>query len=456
MKTKPLGILAVLACLTWVFWSQTNADSDAMLSSAERLEQEAPRMVNHEPRASIERRNAEHLPSDFDGTLPSRGKNALDEEPGVGTLRFRLGDHTRGDSIPRSTLTLMNQTRFARESVGDDATLRLTAGTYAGQLVSPGYERMELEPFLITAEQDTDLGQLWLVRGTGTIEGAVTAPHLPVDEPILVELHGLGRLPCPTCLDDVRSRKGHGVVPEEPAFEKMLPGVTINPCCGYARHATFRRLVGERRFAFFDLAAGNYSLIVRSATSSYRTLRELSLGRGERQWIEIALLSERPLTFVLHDTSGRPYFTPTARDAFGLDSEEEVEEVVEEGDSPVLSVRVNRDERLIARGWQYVYTHAMVFEESSEESFTTAARDPRAPIDRARVDQDIFRVDDPRPDTTEEADLVGHDANTWTITALPAAEVVLRVSCGNATSGDVRVDLRTPPPQPLVLVLREP
>lgn len=245
----------------------------------------------------------------------------------LGTLKIQWADARSEEPLDRVGLRLLSECRYAEQETGAELDAWLTPGRYQGRATRLGYDALEIPSFEVRAGETTDLGTLVLEPGSAAIHGWVQGGHLPADALFEVELHGPGRRPCPRCawlpveveepidvaeslgkLEDGQDREAPEIVladhGETAAWEREEPC----PACGYAAACSRRVVRCGERFAFWDLAAGRYTVRLRSGEAQpigQETVVDLEPGAA--RWVAFEVIPLASVTFLLLDPHRQPY-----------------------------------------------------------------------------------------------------------------------------------------------------
>ncbi len=228
--------------------------------------------------------------------------------PDPGTVEFRVVDARTGAPLAGAGLRMLSDTRFA-EWRGDGAgSLVVSAGTYDVTAFARGYEHLTRRQVVVDARGSAQIGTLALEPGTASIEGSVAVAGVPTAGPITVELFGRGRHWCSECdHGTVRVPRAESAAappdPEAPAYDE-------SPCmqCGYHDDRSELTVVAGQRFGFHGLAAGEYVVRVRCADLAPTPItRPITLERGRRAWLDVALEAGVDVAFALTGPDAMPF-----------------------------------------------------------------------------------------------------------------------------------------------------
>jgi len=203
----------------------------------------------------------------------------------VGTLRFDFVAPEGLDETPE--VRLMSESRFASQEVEEGANeLPLSPGRYAFAVQAVGYDPVGRAAVEILPDQTTELGQIRLFPGTGTIQGYVTSA-VPL-EGIEVELTGLGRHPCHSCR--VGATRDDAQSPEE-----ELTSTSDCVVCGFGQERSLLTLHSGERFLFSNLSQGHYRIRAHHRDVSVPDERAIELAPGGHSVAALTIHSTTPL-----------------------------------------------------------------------------------------------------------------------------------------------------------------
>lgn len=193
-----------------------------------------------------------------------------------------------------------NEQRFAAITSTTTAEANLTTGSWTGALIAKGFDPIELPPFSIRADAETDLGAFAFESGCARIHGRVRMPRssgLASEAPWIVDLFGAETTHCATC-----------VWPAE--------GATA-PCdgCGAFNDRWRRTAPHGSEFTFFGLLAGRYRLhAYQPGYHDAGVEAWVDLSRGEVEYVDLEAVALADLEVELVDELGRPFTGAFERD----------------------------------------------------------------------------------------------------------------------------------------------
>lgn len=249
-----IALLAIVCATLLVFWGRVR--DPGFHEEPEEILAESEEEVIRDPE-SLESEDRVTRPSE--SPPPPEPKDPMEEElklrqvefvsPNLatGSMRLEVADRDTHQELEDLTIRLLSNDRFAELQTSSPVETSLSVGTYRAVVMKPGYDPLEIQPFVIEADALQDLGRHFLLPGSAVLEGVVRAP-LAVAGPLLqIELSGRG-------------------------IETQIKEVK--------RYENFR----------FDLLpADDYHLIVRSSEKSTLFLQNLQLETGERKWLDLDL-----------------------------------------------------------------------------------------------------------------------------------------------------------------------
>lgn len=186
-----------------------------------------------------------------------------------------------------------NEQRFAEIPCTTSAEVKLTTGSWTGALIANGFDPIELPPFSIHPDTETDLGTFAFEPGSARIHGRIRMPRLSgpaSDAPWIVDLFGAETTLCASCV----------VLPE---------GVTA-PCerCGAFIDRWRRSVAHASEFTFFGLLAGRYRLhAFQPGYHDAGVEAWVELSRGGMKFVDLEAMPLADLEFELVDELGRPF-----------------------------------------------------------------------------------------------------------------------------------------------------
>ena len=416
-----------------------------------------------------------------DRELASREPAAV---PDPGRVRMRV-THP-GDVVPPPDVTVRfsSERRFAEsERIDREFEAHLTADTYDGALIARGYEPSTIAPFVVADGEVTDLGEVALHPGRAAIQGVVSAFGFPADRALTIRLLGRDRRPCPECVtlpaasDEEQTEGGSDEDPYSAAWSRSAP------CdrCGYASDHSQLAVHPGGTFHFANLASGPY--LVRAFDEELRPVGvavPVELGPGEWRTVHVRLQATFDLDVGLVTADGLPFtgeWSVPTEDADGA-TEDLVGAAIrfelrwsgeeEEFARARIGRRFNQQHRVLQLvrsslqlNRQARFVHLADIARHVDVSFTVDPDLLRLPervptLDRARTDEDALHVPavpPAAPVVDLPAAVIDRDAGRFTVRAVPAGLVEVRVSCGPYLSDPTLVDLRAGAPPELRCVM---
>src|SRR5262249_43645266 len=146
-------------------------------------------------------------------------------------------------------------------------------------------------PFDVRPGETLELGTIALGRGTGVIEGQVSARHLAHGENVVVELLGEGRSPCDRCL----------ALLEKPEEQRKTP---FGADCAFSEDRDRIAVHGSGPFRFEHLAAGIYWLRAFEEEQRIVAARRIEIERGGRVWSDLDVSAPTKARFELRHAGG--------------------------------------------------------------------------------------------------------------------------------------------------------
>ena len=193
--------------------------------------------------------------------------------PPAGVVKVQIVDGERGALLEGGvTIQFLSEQRFAKHEGGGAVEVPLTEGRWTACIHARGFEPYDLGAFVVVAATPVDLGMVALLRGNGVIEGEVIARHLGVDQPVRVELRGIGRSRCAEC-----------VAPSEGGSKAAEP---VHGC-GDGDEPSWFTLSGTRRFRFPNLAQGTFWLRAFDPAQKIVEMRRVDIARGGYVWTSL-------------------------------------------------------------------------------------------------------------------------------------------------------------------------
>ena len=241
-----------------------------------------------------EERTASEFPSE-DSPSPALEERPLGEH---GQLRMEILDSMTGEPLTQYVLSLAQasapQTKLFAVTPQNLQNFQLPAGAYIGVLFHPGYDLRSVDIFTVINEETTDLGVIYVERGSAGIAVRVLAPTALIASVQSIDLHAAGRWPGRCCESD------------HEANERPSPTDGHCPLCGYG--STFSRLTYEpgKSFPFANLSSGPVQLIVRSASDSILAIDRIELEPRELRQV-ILEISVKDVEIRLVDANDEPF-----------------------------------------------------------------------------------------------------------------------------------------------------
>jgi hypothetical protein len=292
--------IALVLVASWLCTSRTEDRNDPSIST--------PSLDSRTVHAASERRqlvsedsSARESPVDSDShrELVTRSSTATPTRAS-GVLALHVVDNGALDPLRWFSVRAISATRFAEERCegATDFELRLTPGSYALLVASPGHEVFELPSVQIASGAITRLPTIELRAGSARIEGEIIGPA-PSDHTFMVELIGAGRQPCVQCAEPID--------PDASAAERAEKAWSREkPCsvCGFARDQSCLFVHGGDSFAFLDLVSGPYAIRLADGSSTIGVVRPIVLAEGALASIVLDASNQRMVELEVFDGDG--------------------------------------------------------------------------------------------------------------------------------------------------------
>jgi hypothetical protein len=402
-----------------------------------------------------------------------------------GRVRLEIVDARTLAPPEHATVRFLNARRFAECAAAGAVDVALTSGGWDGVVTAAGFETERLAPFEVMGGESLDLGRIALERGSGSVEGRITAHHLAPDRPVVVELFGEGRSPCDDCLAG-----RPGAAREDRGRER------IGADCGYGEDRDQLTVVGDRTFRFAHLAAGSYWLRAYDPSQRIHSVVKFGLGRGGHEWRELDVLAPTTARFELRHADGRRFtgawvdphegrpapikyeFRRDGRLVGAVETTPSREETLASVGPPLADPGCASDAgkgatappwaaRIVDAADSEIVRITLVqgrplpsdLRRSAVELGLAALEDANAadasrPIDRERTGGETLDLQTSEPlggEIAPELSVIRPDCHD--VAPLPQIELTLTVACGGYRSKEIALDLRREQTAPIAVVL---
>lgn len=394
----------------------------------------------------------------------------------LGQVAMSIVDAETSQPLASFFVRALKDERSVESSVSASGETRmefpLSAGTWDVAVSAEGYEPEIRRGVVIAAGATTDLGEIALGRGTGSLSIRLRGVAHGAGVVRRIELRGEGRRPCPQCAPGRFSIASTSTEPDpvDPSPYKLAD----SPCCGYFTDRSLGKVVDDAPFEFSGLAAGNYYVRVRDAMPRLQPTLCLELARGEHRVLDLDCLDEAPLTLELEDEAGRPFVglweadgsETTAPICFTVEADGASFEV--DGTTSLDAVRAVQGPPRVLTPDERARVDAEREKFQLEESARRAAererlspqlKDPSADMlgERARrPGEGLFGVPNTPAFECVVFGLERRGPAVFQFAHLPASRVTVSARCRDRRAAPVDIDLADPSQRKIRLVFREP
>jgi RNA polymerase sigma-70 factor (ECF subfamily) len=239
-----------------------------------------------------------------EGSTTGEGGAAASRPAPPARLILRCVNAATREQLPMWTCRAISETRFLERMIGVVGSDRfaVTPGRWQLRLSALGCEPVYVGPLDLASGEERDLGAIALERGSGRIAGRLERLGAAADKPAWVELLGEGRAPCPRC------DPATGALPPEMVGSPIWPPpAPVSECCGWFKERSVVEVDAAGRFAFENLAAGDYHLRAFDGRHPVQPTTALVVARGGQTVAELVLAPPVELLLTLREAGGAPF-----------------------------------------------------------------------------------------------------------------------------------------------------